>query len=341
MGNSSGSANQNGRFTASVVAFLALIAVGTVGYKVIEGPQWTWLDALYMTVITLGTIGYGEVHTLDTGGRIFTVCLILMGAGVMAYTVTTLAQFVVEGKLQELWGKKRMKDRIDALKDHYVVCGAGDTGLVVVGELTRRKIPFVVVESNPKVAESLIEGDVLVVEGDATVDEVLRHAGLERAGGLVTTLPHDADNVFVALTAREMKANIFVVSTANKNESVTKLKRAGVSYVVSPNQIAGARMASVIMRPSVVDFLDATMAGENQALQMEELRIGGGSFLANKALKDADLRRRSGAIIVSVKRGTSTVINPEPTYVFETGDILIVLGTRDQITKMGDIALGA
>ncbi|HNV70402.1 MAG TPA: ion channel, partial [Candidatus Ozemobacteraceae bacterium] len=168
MGNLSQTNNHTGRFTTSAIAFLALIGVGTIGYKLIEGPHWTWLDSLYMTVITLGTIGYGEVHTLGTGGRLFTVCLILMGAGVMAYTVTAMAQFVVEGKLQELWGKKRMKDRIDALKDHYVVCGAGDTGLVVIGELTRRKIPFVVVESNPKVAESLIEGDILVVEGDAT-----------------------------------------------------------------------------------------------------------------------------------------------------------------------------
>jgi len=323
----------------AVGLFLLLVLCGTFGYRIIEGNQWTLLDGLYMTIITLGTVGFGEVHSLSSNGRVFTIVLLLIGGGLMAYAVGAIAQFVVEGKLRELWGKRRMKETIKSLKSHYILCGAGNTGMSVAIELNRRGVPFVIVESNAKVVEELIEMGFPTIEGDATLDEILLEAGLERAAGLVTTLPHDADNVFVSLTAKGLHSDIFVVSSAAKIESVPKLKRAGANYVVSPNIIAGTRMASVILRPSVVDFLDATMAGESHALQMEEIRIQPQSHLYKKALKDADIRRRSGAIIVSVRSGDRTVINPEPTYVFESGDILIVLGDRDQIAKMADLAV--
>ncbi|MBF0498922.1 MAG: potassium channel protein [Candidatus Riflebacteria bacterium] len=320
--------------------FVLLLGIGTFGYRFIEGSEWTNLDGLYMTVITLATVGYGEVHPLSSNGRIFTICLLLLGGGLMAYTVSSLAQFILEGKLRELWGKRRMKDRIKGMKNHYILCGAGNTGLAVASELVRKNIPFVVIDNNAKVVEELIEEDVPTIEGDATLDEILLESGLERASGLVSSLPHDADNVFVSLTAKGINPHIFIVSTASKIESVSKLKRAGANYVVSPNIIAGTRMASVLVRPSVVDFLDATMAGEDHGLQMEEIRIYRESYLDTKALKDADIRRRSGAIIVSVKKAERSIINPEPTYVFESGDILIVLGDRDQIGKMCELASG-
>ncbi len=318
--------------------FVILLGFGTLGYRIIEGPHWSALDGLFMTVITLATVGYGEVHPLSPAGRVFTILLLITGAGLMAYTVTALGQFVVEGKLRELWGKRRMKDRILALKHHYIVCGAGNTGLVVIHNLQTKQIPLVVIDSNPKVVEELVEQQIPAIEGDATADETLIDAGLKHASGLVTALPYDADNVFVTLTAKGINPDVFVVSTAEAVESVQKLKRAGSNYVVTPAIIAGARMAAVLMRPSVVDFVDATMAGDDQGLQMEEFKIRDDSFLAQKALKDADLRKRSGAIIVSVRRGDKTMINPEPNYVFETNDILVALGTVEQVTRIGELA---
>lgn len=329
---------ENRRFLATLALFIILLGFGTLGYRLIEGPQWSALDGLFMTVITLATVGYGEVHPLSPAGRVFTILLLITGAGLMAYTVTALGQFVVEGKLRELWGKRRMKDRIQALKHHFIVCGAGNTGLVVIHNLLSKQIPLVVIDSNPKVIEELLEQQIPAIEGDATADEILIDAGLKQASGLVTALPHDADNVFVTLTAKGINPEVFVVSTADAVESAPKLKRAGSNYVVTPAVIAGARMAAVLMRPSVVDFLDATMAGDDQGLQMEEFRIKQESFLSQKALKDADLRRRSGAIIVSVRRGDKTMINPEPNYVFEAGDILVALGTLEQVTKIGELA---
>ncbi|MBI3038478.1 TrkA family potassium uptake protein [bacterium] len=231
-----------------------------------------------------------------------------------------------------------MKERIKQLNCHYIICGAGNTGMVVAHEMKKKNLEFVIVDSNPKVVEELYKQEILVLEGDATLDEVLLEAGLQKASALVSALPHDADNVFVALTAKGINSTLFVVSTATITESVSKLKRAGADYVVSPNIIGGVRMASVIIRPSVVDFLDATMAGIDRALQMEEFQIRENSYLSGKALKDSDLRRRSGAIIVSVKRAEKSTINPEPTYVFEAGDILIVLGDHDQISKIGELA---
>lgn len=332
---------QNRSLVTALLLFAILLGVGTFGYRLIEGPQWTLFDGLYMTVITLATVGFGEIHPLTTTGRAFTIILLLLGCGLGAYAISSIAQFIIEGKLRELWGKRRMKDRINALKCHYILCGAGNTGLAVISELKRRGVSFVVVENDSKLVEELVEEDILTVEGDATVDEVLLEAGLDRASGLVTTLPHDADNVFVTLTAKGVNPEIFVVSSSSKMESVPKLKRAGANYVVSPNVIAGTRMASVILRPSVVDFLDATTTGEDHTLQMEEVHIAAGCHLDNKALKDADIRRRSGAIIVSVRKNMRSVINPEPTYIFEAGDILIVLGDRDQISKMCELATGS
>lgn len=329
---------QKRKLVSALVALVLLLTTGTLGYRIIEGPEWTLLDGLFMTVITLATVGFSETHPLSPQGRVFTIVLILLGAGLMAYLVTTLAQFVVEGGLRDLLGRRRMRERIKSLHHHYIVCGAGDTGWVVADYLRRHQAPVVLVDIEPKTVQSLVDEGFIALEGDATADEILVEAGLERAAGLVAALPHDADNVFVALTAKGINPHVFVVSTATKIESVSKLKRAGVNYVVSPNITAANRMASVLMRPSVVDFLDATLAGDDSDLQMDEFRIQPGSALDNVALKDADLRRRSGAIIVSVKRQGKTMINPEPTHVFAGGDILVVMGTREQINKMGELA---
>jgi voltage-gated potassium channel len=325
-------------FLVTLAAFLALLLVGAFGYRLIEGPPWTFFDGLFMTVITLATVGYSETHPLSVEGRMFTIFLIIVGAGLMAYTVTSIAKFVVEGKLRDLWEHRRMKEQIAAMNGHYIICGAGRTGMEVAQRLTPKKIPLVLIDSDPKVIQDLGNQKHLFLEGDATHDELLLEAGVKKAVGLVAALPTDAANVFVALSAKGLNPNLYVVSTASQTESVPKLKRAGVDYVVSPTVIAGARLAAILTRPAVVDFMDATMTGDDEGLHMEETTIGPSSFLADKALKDTDIRQRSGAIVVAVKRGRHTTINPEPTYVFSAGDTLVILGRRDQTIRLVELA---
>lgn len=327
------------KLAISLLLLTIVLFIGSIGYVLVEGDRWTLLDALFMTVTTLSTVGYSEVHPLSYKGRIFTIVLIFIGAGFMAYVATSMVEFIVEGGLREIFERKKMKDKIKNLKSHYIVCGAGDTGLTTAKYLLKNNSSVVLIDRDSKKVQDLISDGYYAIEGDATVDEVLLEAGVCNAAGLVSALPHDADNVFVVLTVRGLNPNIYIVATATKLESVSKLKRAGVNYVVSPNITAASRMASVLMRPSVVDFLDATLAGDDSDLQMDEFSICKGSYLENKMLKDADIRKKSGAIIVAVKHAAKTIINPEPTYVFESGDILVVLGTREQINKMAELAV--
>ncbi|GAB4275934.1 MAG: potassium channel protein [Candidatus Rifleibacteriota bacterium] len=291
-----------------------------------------------MTVITIFTVGYAEVHPLSDSGRILTIVLIFVGGGFIAYVASTLAQLIFEGKIKEIWGLKRMKNRIDQLENHYVICGAGKTAHEIIKSFqSSSPTNFVVIDIDRTRIRKLQEENIFAIEGDATSDATLIEAGIERASGLAATLPTDADNVFVTLSARGIKSDIFIVSKAEKIESIAKLRKAGANKVVSPNIIAGARMAAMLHRPSVVDFMDAAIAGDNQAMQMEEFRVQKQSFLDNKALKDAEIRQKSGAIIVAVRRDSETVINPPPSFVFSAQDVLVVLGTKEQITNFAKL----
>lgn len=322
------------RLITLTVALFFLLFCGTVAYRLVEGSQWTLLDGLFMTVITLFTVGYSEVHTLSAGGRMLTIVLILLGGGFMAYAASTIAQLIFEGKLREIWGLKRMRKQISELKNHYIVCGAGKTAQEIIKSL-KGNAPnqFVVIDIDRSRIDKLQQENIFAIEGDATSDEVLIEAGIERAAGLAVTLPTDADNVFVTLSAKGFKSDLFVVAKAEKIDSIAKLRKAGANKVVSPNIIAGARMASMLYRPTVMDFMDATLAGDNKAMMMEEFRIQSNSYLDNKAIKDAEIRQRSGAIIVSVRRESETIVNPLPTLVFKPCDILVVLGTSEQINN--------
>ncbi len=317
-----------------IFGFFLVLICGTFTYRIIEGPHWSLLDGLFMTVITMFTVGYAEVHPLSDYGRVFTIFLIFTGGGFIAYIASSFAQLIFEGKLREIWGLKRMRDKINDLEKHYIICGAGKTSAEIIKSLGHTSPKqFVVIDINRATIQKLQEEDVFAIVGDATLDDTLIEAGLEKAAGLVSALPTDADNVFVTLTARGINNDVMIVAKAEKIESIAKLRRAGANKVVSPNIIAGARMAAMIHRPSVVDFMDAAMAGDNQAMQMEEFRVQKKSFLDEKALKDAEIRQRSGAIIVAVRRDNETIINPEPGYVFEGCDILVVLGTKEQISN--------
>jgi voltage-gated potassium channel len=231
-----------------------------------------------------------------------------------------------------------MKNRINELKDHYIICGAGKTAHEIIKSLSNSNpTNFVVIDIDRSHIQKLQEENIFAIEGDATTDSILIDAGIERAAGLAATLPTDADNVFVTLSAKGIKNDIFVVAKAERIESIAKLRRAGANKVVSPNIIAGARMAAMLHRPSVVDFVDSALAGDNQAMQMEEFRVQKQAFLSGKALKDAEIRQRSGAIIVAIRRESETIINPVPTYVFQPHDVLVVLGTKEQITNFATL----
>lgn len=323
--------------TQNRLIYLSLILVllltgGTISYRLIEGDKWTMLDGLFMTVITLSTVGYAEVHQLSANGRILTIALILLGGGFMAYTISLLAQMLFEGKIREIWGRKKMNNKISELKNHYIVCGAGKTAKEIIKSLSNTAPNlFVVIDIDSSRVEKLQEENIYAIEGDATVDEILISAGIERAAGLAATLPTDADNLFVTISAKAFKSDLFIVAKAEKIESISKLRKVGADKVVSPNIIAGALMASMLYKPSVVDFIDAAIAGDSNAMQLEEFRIQKSSYLDNKALIDAKIRKKSGAMIVAVRREAETIVNPLPTFVFKACDILVVFGTGEQI----------
>lgn len=328
----------NKRLIYITAVFFAIILGGTFSYQIIEGEKWSFLDGLFMTIITIFTVGYTEVHPLSESGRILTILLIFVGVGFIAYVASSVAQLIFEGKIREIWGLSRMKNRIKELKNHFVICGAGKTAHEIIKSLNGNNPGnFVVIDIDRDLVRKLQEENIFAIEGDATNDTTLIEAGIERAAGLAATLSTDADNVFVTLSAKGIKNDLFIVSKAERIESIAKLRKAGASKVVSPNIIAGARMAAMLHRPSVVDFMEAAIAGDNQAMQMEEFRINKESFLDRKALKDAEIRQRSGAIIVAVRREGLTTINPDPSFVFSSHDVLVVLGTRDQIANFSKL----
>ncbi|MFZ5951677.1 MAG: potassium channel family protein [Candidatus Rifleibacteriota bacterium] len=321
-----------------ISVLLAILLGGSFSYQIVEGKSWSFLDGLFMTVITIFTVGYTEVHPLSDAGRVLTIMLIFVGVGFIGYIASSIAQLIFEGKIREIWGQQRMKNKINELKNHYIICGAGKTAHEIIKSLrSNSHNDFVVIDIDREVIVKLQAEDILAIEGDATNDNTLVEAGIERATGLAATLPTDADNVFVSLSAKGLKSDICIVAKAEKIESIAKLRKAGASKVVSPNIIAGARMAAMLHRPSVVDFMEAAIAGDNQAMQMEEFRIQKQSFLDNRALKNAEIRQRSGAIIVAVRRETNTTINPDPNFVFNAHDLLVVLGTRDQIANFSKL----
>ena len=279
---------------------LAVIAGGTAGYMLIEG--WTFLDSLYMTVITIATVGFGEVHTLDQVGRVFTIFLIAGGVAGAGYTLARVIEFMIEGYFSDIWGGRNMKKRIEQLSGHYIVCGFGRVGEQVAREFTRTGAKFVVLDNNPDVQKFLDAEDVLYIQGDAADEEILRAAGIDKAKGLVSVVDSDADNVYVTLTARALRPDLFIIARSNSDKSAYKLKRAGANRVVSPYSLGGRRIASMVIKPVVSDFLDTVMHGENLELQLSELMVEKGSPLSELTVKQADIRQKSGAMVLSIYR---------------------------------------
>lgn len=307
---------------------LLILLLGMCGYHFIE--HWSWFDSLYMTVITLATVGYGETHSLSLPGRVFTIFLIMGGMGIILYSVTEVTAFIVEGEMTGFLRRRRMQKTVGKLSRHYIVCGSGKTGMHVVEELIRTKRPCVVIDHHHERAEKLIEENFLVIQGDATEDSILKQAGVERAAGLVTTLPNDKDNLFVVITARGLNANLRIVSKILELGSRDKFLRNGADSAVSSNFIGGLRMASELIRPDAVNFLD-TMLRDNSDLRVEDITIGSQSHYHGVTLAKCDALNTYGLLLVSLKHEGSYLFNPTPQTKLHAGDTLIVIGTPDQL----------
>ncbi|MBX9687028.1 MAG: potassium channel protein [Candidatus Obscuribacterales bacterium] len=328
------------KLQSKLIRYLALLAIvvggGTLGYCLIE--NWRPFDALYMTITTLSTVGFGETHPLHTKGRLFTILLILSGVGTLLYILSDTAQLIAETDPRELFGRRRMKDKIEKLSGHQIVCGFGRTGEEVAKQLRSTGVPFVVIELDPGHCQRAKDEGVLLVQGDATEDHVLQQAQVQNAKGIVCALSDDAANTFIALSAKEFNENIKIVCRAANPGSESKMMRAGADNVISPYIIAGRRMASAVTHPLVLEFLDVAMHNPAFDLRMEQIVISLHSNLIAKSMRDANIKQSVGAMVLAVNKKGQLITNPRPDLVFEGGDILIALGAEDELAKLAELA---
>ena len=314
-----------------------LLGTGTLGYMLIEG--WGAMDALYMTVITVTTVGYLEVHTLSQGGRVFTMTLALGGVFTLFYAATATISAVLSGRARgDLW-RQRMERTLANLQDHVIVCGMGRMGRFVCREFSALEMPFVVIDREPHVFEGFDLRHGIPLVGDATSDEVLRKAGVDRARVLVTVAASDADNLFVTMSARLLNDKLNIVARAEEEGAEKKLMRAGASRVISPYMIGAGRMTQAVLRPAVIDFLELATREDYMELQIEEVAVQEGSALAGMLIRDGRIRRDLGVIVVAVKhRDGRMAFNPDPDLALSSGDTLIALGHRRQMEELEKLA---
>lgn len=312
---------------------VGILCTGVLGYHYIEG--WPLFDSLYMTVITLATVGYGETHPLTLPGRTFTIFLILGGMSIIFYALTEITTFVVEGEMTGILRRRRMNRQINRLKNHYILCGAGRSGSHVLNELRKTGRNCVVIEKDPVKVNNLLSEHVPVVEGEATEDLVLRSAGIERAAGLVTALPNDKDNLFVVITARGLNPTIRIVSKVEEISAREKFLRSGADTAVSASFIGGMRMASELIRPTTVSFLDTMLYG-TPSLRVEEVTIGVSSKYVGLTLDACDAIHLSGVVLVSLKDDSKLGFrfNPPRDTRLKSGDTLVVIGDRSQLEHL-------
>lgn len=322
------------------------VAIGTVGYSILgrmAGRDFSLIDCLYMTVITISTVGFGEIIPVREVpyAQGFTIVLVLVGAATVLYFGSAVLALFVEEDLRHVWRQARMRKAVGRMQDHIIVCGIGATGSTVVREFVATKHPFVAVDSDAERLRRLVadlgEGEIPYVAGDATEDDVLIEAGVRAARGLVAALPTDKDNLYVTVSARQLNPKLRIVARGIEAGTDAKLRRAGANEVISPNAIGGMRMASVMVRPTVVQFLDLMLRDRDKNLRIEEVPIPDGSPLIGKALKDTPIRKVTDLLVIAAYRPGAKenyVYNPGPGFVIEKGAVIIVLGTVDDVIRL-------
>ncbi len=312
-----------------------IMMIGIFGFIIIENFSFT--DAFFMTIITIATVGFREIHPLSTLGMYFTAFLIIFSFGIFAYAVTTFTRYVVDGAIGHYYKSRKVRSKIEKLKDHVIVCGYGRNGRQAVQELLDHKVDIVIIEREEEPMERILENPkLLYIHGDATRDDVMEMCRVEKANALITTLPVDADNLFVVLTAREMNRDLKIISRASNEHSDVKLKRAGATNIIMPDRIGGQRMAKLVAQPDVVEFLDFLMLQSVENVTLEEVNcMKLHSSFEGKSIRELDIRNESGANIIGLKRSdNSFVINPLPEVLLLSTDKLFALGTNNQINRL-------
>ena len=324
------------KFRYAIILLTAIIAFGTVGYYIFE--EMPLFEAFYMTIITISTVGFSEIRPLTVVGRSITLVVIVLGISVGTYTIGIIVRWFVEGELSKIFGRRKLQKQIGDLKNHFIICGFGRIGRIICQELYEDNIDFVIIEQNASAIEDIATEKYLFIEMDATSEEALMAAGILKAKGLVTAVNSDANNVFITLTAKTLRPDIFVLARSSEEKNEAKLKKAGATKVVSPYMIGARRMAHVLKRPTVVDFIDIATMGNRLGLILEEALIDSKSRFIGKNLIDSRLRQDYGVIIVAIKKLSGEMIfNPMPLETLEAGDVIVLIGKKDDLKRMNEI----
>lgn len=324
------------RLLRAISLVLSVLVVATAGYVVVEG--WSVSDAFFMSLTTVTTVGYREVNALTGAGRTLTVFVIIFGVSSVFYTIAVAVEVMLETQIRTLFGARRVMRQIKSLRDHYILCGYGRVGQEIVKELLRANKDFIIIDTSGQVVEGAVEDGLLAIRGSATHDEILLAAGIERAKGLLVALSSDADNVFVTLSAKTIKPELFVVARGEDEESARKLKLAGADRVVSPYSIGGRKMASLLIKPFVSDYLDTVTHGQKLEFELEELRITSDSSLVDKTIGQARIRDVTGALILAIHRDGAINRSPAASEMISEGDVLLAIGTDEQLNKLYDLS---
>lgn len=315
-------------------AFAILLLTGVVGYMIIL--KINFIDAFYMTVITISTVGFGEVAKMDAEAKIFSIFMIFWGLGIVGYTFSTIVVLFVEGRIISIWKGKKMEKQIKSLNNHYIVCGSGEIADVIINKFSHEGLDFVVITDNESSLEEFAERGILEIQGSPTEEAILDQAGIQRAKGLICVLDSEVDNIVTVLTARNLNKELYIIANSLTPSGSDKLLKVGANKTLSANEISGKRMAAMMIKPNVISFLDVfTRAGDIE-LGLEEVTVMKDSYLENKALKEAAIPKMTGLIVIAIRQieNGRLLFNPPVDYVFTLGDVLLVLGREDQVDKL-------
>ena len=318
-------------------AFSLLLIIGIVGYMILLDVDF--VDAFYMTVITISTVGFGEVGTTSKGSEIFSICMIFLGAGIVGYAFTTIVAMFVEGKVSDLWKGNKMERKISALSDHYIICGSGELAEVIINKFIDENLNFVVITDNREDLDDYSHHNILVVEGHSTEENVLKHAGVEKAKGLIAALDAEVDNIVTVLTARNLNEKIYIIANAISKSGSEKLLKVGANKTLSAVEISGNRIASLMIKPNIISFLDVVTRMGDVELDLEEVIVKKGSYLENKTLIEAEIPKKTGLTVLAIKKieDGKLLFNPPVDYTFKIGDVLIILGREEQVDKLRNL----